>query len=196
METKLIKVNDDYSIKQNGEYVAFANEDFTGYAPQEFRDNLIGVLSKQNCDGIFGVIDVDKLANEWVFETNGHKWSNNDDTAGDNYGSYKEGFNKAMELNKDKVFTLEDIKRAISFGEDNTDMDSFNTVISDKEVNEFIQSLQQPTEIEVEIVMETKQQLVNGYKNQPENVIGFVAEYENILAPKLDSEGCLILKKI
>jgi len=30
-------------------------------------------------------------AHEWVFETNGHKWSNNDDTAGDNYGSFKAG---------------------------------------------------------------------------------------------------------
>jgi hypothetical protein len=44
--------------------------------------------------------------------------------------------------------------------------------------------------------METKKQLVNGYRNQPDNVIGFVADYENILQPKLDSEGCLILKKI
>ena len=30
-------------------------------------------------------------AHEWVFETNGHKWSNNDDTAGDNYGSFIAG---------------------------------------------------------------------------------------------------------
>ena len=55
--------------------------------------------------------------------------------------------------------------------------------------------LQQPTEIEVEIEMEIKQQLVNGYRNQPENIIGFIAEYENISVPKLDENGCLILKK-
>jgi hypothetical protein len=30
-------------------------------------------------------------AEKWVFETNGHKWSNNDDTVGDNYGSFKAG---------------------------------------------------------------------------------------------------------
>jgi hypothetical protein len=32
-----------------------------------------------------------EAAEKWVFETNGHKWSNNDDTAGDNYGSFKAG---------------------------------------------------------------------------------------------------------
>ena len=40
------------------------------------------------------VIDeVEELADKWVFKTNGHKWSNNDDTAGDNYSSFIEGYN-------------------------------------------------------------------------------------------------------
>jgi hypothetical protein len=30
-------------------------------------------------------------ANKWVFETNADRWSNNDDTAGDNYGSFVAG---------------------------------------------------------------------------------------------------------
>jgi hypothetical protein len=30
-------------------------------------------------------------ANKWVFETNADRWSNNDDTAGDNYGSFIAG---------------------------------------------------------------------------------------------------------
>jgi hypothetical protein len=32
-----------------------------------------------------------KAAEKWVFDTNGDKWSNNDDTAGDNFGSFIEG---------------------------------------------------------------------------------------------------------
>ena len=32
-----------------------------------------------------------KEAEKWVFETNGHRWSNNDNTAGDNYGSFIAG---------------------------------------------------------------------------------------------------------
>lgn len=35
--------------------------------------------------------EIDEEASEWVFETNGMKWSNNDDTAGDNYGSFIAG---------------------------------------------------------------------------------------------------------
>ena len=34
---------------------------------------------------------LEEAAEIWVFETNGHKWSNNDDTAGDNYASFKRG---------------------------------------------------------------------------------------------------------
>jgi hypothetical protein len=34
---------------------------------------------------------LEDAADKWVFEINGYKWSNNDDTAGDNYGSFKAG---------------------------------------------------------------------------------------------------------
>lgn len=34
---------------------------------------------------------IEEAADKWIFETNGHRWSNNDDTAGDNYGSFKAG---------------------------------------------------------------------------------------------------------
>jgi hypothetical protein len=35
--------------------------------------------------------NLEEAAKKWVFETNGMKWSNNDNTAGDNYGSFKAG---------------------------------------------------------------------------------------------------------
>lgn len=35
-------------------------------------------------------------ADEWVFDKNGMKWSNNDDTAGDNFGSFIAGVNWLM----------------------------------------------------------------------------------------------------
>jgi hypothetical protein len=149
-------------------------------------------LAKQNCDEIFGVIDVEKLAEEWVFEKNGHKWSNNDDSAGDNYASFKEGFNKAMELNKDKRFTSRNMLRAYMEGtNDGTEFESMMDYDSEdnaeayefaKEAEkEFIKSLQQPTEIEVEIEMDAipADRAPNGWD----------------IFPKLDSEGCLILKK-
>jgi hypothetical protein len=144
-------------------------------------------LSHENCDELFGIFDVEKLAEEWVFETNGHKWSNNDDTAGDNFGSYREGFNKAMELTATKVFTMKDM------------MDCWNTALKFQEnqvtLGEFIQSLR-PKEIEVEIEMvkvvdKTKVVgAVKGVKGSGHKI----KTYKSV--PKLDEKGCLILKKI
>jgi hypothetical protein len=134
-------------------------------------------LSQSNCDEIFGIVDVNKLAEEWVFDKNGHKWSNNDNSAGDNYGSYKEGFNKAMELNKDKVFTLADIEKAFDSGYEMLDSPKkYNDVLV--EINK---KLLQPTEIEVEILCL--------HTGDPEYTT-------NTGLPKLDEDGCLILKKI
>jgi hypothetical protein len=174
MKAKLIKKADGWYNLYNGEIgIGSTHEELQGYK-----------LSKQNCDDIFGVIDVEKLAEEdCSIHHPYHPVHDHTPRA-----TFIRGFNKAMELNKDKVFTLEDM------------MNCWNKSLKFQDhketFGEYIQSLQQPTEIEVEIEMETKKQLVNGYRNQPDNVIGFVADYENILQPKLDSEGCLILKKI
>jgi hypothetical protein len=135
-------------------------------------------LSKQNCEEEFakamGVIDVEQLANEYCT----HEPKNVKELRDVNLVKlgFREGFNKAMELNKDKVFTEEDMRKAY--------FDGYN----DKEENKFFnpsKSIQQPTEIEVMIVMEDILQL-------KKRGGGFT----NMGKPKLDSEGCLILTKI
>ena len=50
---------------------------------------------------------LDDAAHEWVFETNGHKWSNNDDTAGDNFGSFIAGAKWQKEKELDRLKELE-----------------------------------------------------------------------------------------
>jgi hypothetical protein len=184
MKAKLVKENDyHYYLTIDGKIIA----DTEAHPLSSIN---VSKLSKQNCDEIFGVVDVEKLADELK--------------VGISYKEYDHlikrgiivGFNKAMELNKDKLFTLNDMRKGIQFGEDNTDMDSFDTVISDKEVNEFIQSLQQPTEIEVEIVMGYVGECGgnNGdgcFQDSPGHDCGC---FEYI--PKLDDNGCLILKKL
>ncbi len=153
-------------------------------------DGSVKKLSRENCDEIFGVIDVDKLAKEYAKKADDISAKYGGKVFGDNNSiPFKDGFNKSMELNKDKLFTVEDMKKAYIQGKHGGKTQSY------VEFDDFIQSLQQPTEIEVEIEMEIKQQLVNGYRNQPENIIGFIAEYENISVPKLDENGCSILKK-
>jgi hypothetical protein len=155
MKAKLYKVLDQYHLYDGDKAIATT---IVG------NPMLLPNLSKQNCDSLFGVVDVEKLAEKLSPNSS---WKH----------GFIKGFNKAMELNKNKVFTLEDMRKGIQFGEDNTDMDSFDTVISDKEVNEFIQSLQQPTEIDV--VIEDK----------------IALDGHTILGYELDENGRLILKR-
>jgi hypothetical protein len=140
------------------------------------------VLSKQNCDEIFGVVA--------IFRSDVEELSMKNDKgiyrSVDGVISYRQGFNKAMQLNKDKVFTLEDM------------MNCWNKALKFQEhketLGEYIQSIQQPTEIEVEIEMgkvvdETKViGAVKSVKGSGHKII----TYKSV--PKLDSEGCLILK--
>lgn len=168
MKAKLIlkKHNDcyslnDYSEPSKGYPLVIAHSD---------DENFRYKLSKQNCDEIFGVFDVEKLAEECSIDWEGEVMESI-------VGVYKEGFNKAMELNKDKVFTEEDMRKAY--------FDGYN----DKEENKFFnpsKSIQQPTEIEVEIVMED----VMYTSNMPKE-----GEQRPSQRPKLDENGCLILTK-
>ncbi len=127
-------------------------------------------LSIKKCNEIFlsSVVDVEKLAEEFV---------NDLQVASETVNravklGYEEGFNKAMELNKDKQFTEQNLREAYSRG----------ILDGDSVVDRYINALQ-PTEIEVEIEM----------VKTPVKMPGIMVFTK---APKLDSEGCLILKKI
>ena len=172
---KLVKENDFYYLLQDDKIVA----DLDGHPLK----SITGKLSKQNCDDIFGVVDLMKLAEE-----NSHKYYDVKTTDWHcNYNGFFSGFQKAMELNKDKVFTLEDMRKAFNKGHA---VGVYLMDYKNEEVwNEFIKPIQQPTEIEVEIEMECNIGCVN-----------FVFNGENSRCcgdktPKLDSEGCLILKR-
>lgn len=49
------------------------------------------------------------LADKWVFETNGHKWSNNNNEAGDNFGSFIAGFKEAEKT----LYSEEEAKKLV-----------------------------------------------------------------------------------
>jgi hypothetical protein len=160
MKAKLIKVLDQYHLYDGDKAIATT---IVG------NPMLLPNLSKQNCDEIFGVVDVEKLAEnkygKGIYEI-------------EQVDAYIEGFNKAMELNKDKVFTLEDVKKAYIQGKHGGKTQAY------VEFDDYIQSLQQPTEIEVEIEMvKTPSQI-------------FYANDVPYSSPQLDSEGCLILKRV
>jgi hypothetical protein len=69
---------------------------------------LVGDINNKEWEEVqVGEDPIEEAANKWVFETNGNKWSNNDDTAGDNYGSFKAGA-EWME-DKQKGYSEEDL---------------------------------------------------------------------------------------
>jgi hypothetical protein len=178
MKAKLIKVLDQYHLYNGDKAIATT---IVG------NPMLLPSLSKQNCDEIFGIVDVEKLAEEITKEY-----------ATLTPKAFKRGvalgINKAMELNKDKVFTIEDMKRGCSLiflalgdgGDITTD-----------EVIESVLSIKQPTEIEVEIMLMKDNEWYEKYQGTPPRhfKIQHNQPFDGDL-PKLDSEGCLILKKI
>jgi len=163
MKGLLIKVNDYYYLRESYK---------TGIGGAVCERTLgttnsqgeLGKLSKKNCDEIFGVVDVEKLAKE-KYPNDGYA-----DTTLMQKG-FIQGAKEILELNKDKVFTFEDMRKA--YVEGYLDEHSFEVVI---------QYLQQPPKIKVEIIteeFESYDEILNKVKK-----------------PILDSEGCLILKKI
>jgi len=185
MRAKLVKTENGYGL-DDCDIIAFYSKNRPVHKHYK--------LSKENCDEIFGVVDVEKWAKEHVDEDPSLEIGTSE--YHNAQVDFKAGFNKKAELDKDKVFTLEDMKKAMSFAKD-----FINWEIKDEEMiakygfscsklnpnnseDAFIQSLQQPIEIEVEIVMEEAQ----------ENYRDGVSK--SILVPKLDTNGFLILKKI
>jgi hypothetical protein len=136
-----------------------------------------GKLSKQKCDEIFGIVNVEELAQEVC-----------DDTISSPYHCYIAGFNKNAELNKDKLFTLEQLE--IAFKSNPNNFSGFGLPFY-----KFLDTIQQPTEIEVDIVME-KVKDENKIIGSAKGVKGSghkITTYKSV--PKLDVNGCLILKR-
>jgi hypothetical protein len=175
MKGLLIKVNDYYYLRESYK---------TGIGGAVCERTLgttnsqgeLGKLSKANCDSLFGIVDVEKLADDmhesypdWAPPVEHYDYSR----------GVVDGFNKAMELNKDKVFTIEDCKKL---------MKSASYGWFEKDFDKHIQSLQQPTEIEVEVVMQCIDPNCDGVNKKGVCIPGN--------KPKLDENGCLILKKV
>ena len=192
MKAKLYKVLDQYHLY---------NEDKAIATTIVGNPMLLPNLSKQNCDEIFGVVDVEKLADDVVMNYLTEGNPNGDfkkSTIGmdDNIIWWKAGFNKAMELNKSKLFTLEDMAtmmlEAVKWANDGGEIDA------QKLLDNTIQSLQQPTEIDVVIVMEENANIAlkaRSMQFSTQRATNAIKEAW-FPKPKLDSEGCLVLRKL
>jgi hypothetical protein len=202
MKAKLIKVKDYYYLQElSAEHIVGSQCERT--LGDTDGNGEYGKLSKQNCDAIFGVVDVwsagleielDKLPYTKHLDDGQY---NDGQVAGFELGA-EWGYNKAMELNKDKLFTEEQMFRMFLFGHSLSEAIK-RGVIEDKPMGEIfndrIQFLQQPSEIEVEIEME------DSLLAKPRQITGSFTAFKSLErvvfpTPKLDSNGCLILKRV
>ena len=138
-----------------------------GYTLGTSRDSQYNKLSIKNCETIERGYDLEELAYEfsWNYQS--------DPNYGDTIHVFKEGFQKALEVNNTKLYTLEDM------------MNCWNKALTFQDHKELfgyhIQSLKQK-EWDVEVVM------VPAMSNNGNVYYGDI--------PKLDENGCLILKTI
>ena len=184
MKAKLIKTKQElivnYHLKnENGHTIATTL--FPVPTEVEYAANSRGIklqrISLKNCEAIDRGYDLDELANELLYSKYPFHPSND---SGYWLDMYKEGFQKALELIGDKKFTLEDM------------MNCWNKALifqTHKEtLGEHIQSLQQ-TEWDVEVEIDEEKEFIL------DPTMG-ISQGHYLDKPKLDENGCLILKKI
>ena len=182
MEAKLIKENNFYKLIQDNTVLVKINTN----EPIDIHYSF-GELSFKNCQEIENGYDLDELALEEfpydfdcpLFETLGiTEKAQKSILIGILQGTLQKGFQKALELMSDNKFNKRDMISAYNDGKNSKESvkaEGFGDFI-------FIQSLQQ-TEWSVEIEMEEK--------CRPMPMI-----HQKYYEPKLDTDGCLILKKI
>jgi hypothetical protein len=170
MKGKLIKTDVNYLLEDDKGVVVASTSTKEG----------INGLTKQNCDEIFGVVDV-------VYKQARNGFDGVIDSFTEAFA--KECINKAMELNKDKVFTREDMIWARDSG-------YTNFMTEEMFFDKLDMHNQQPTEIDVEIEMEKVVDetkiigAVKGVKGSGDKI----TTYKSV--PKFDENGCLILIRL
>ena len=185
MESKLVKVENGYVLMVDNIMHATDNDK----------------LSLKNCQAIENGYDLDEMAcNEIGIDISVINHIDNKVIENDSVSTpiheagalgaglyhrvkgFEIGFQKALEILGNKKFSEDDLREAIS--------QTRKGMLYNKQYeDEHIQSLQQ-TEWDVEIEMECPQCKEYGYISECRNVCN-----KKFIQPKLDADGCLILKR-
>ena len=171
MKAKLIKKGEEYHLWVN--HIEPKIVPFAKY-PWDITKQR---LSLKNCQAIERGYDLDELAEE-VYPILNLGINSTIEIHTLYQQSFKEGFQKALELIGDKKFSESDVKAGIRRGYVERQKDEGVNVYFES-YEEFIQSLQQ-TEWDVEIEM-----WFHGTRHKKGEWV-----------PKLDADGCLILKRV
>lgn len=142
--------------------------------PTHFAENK---LSLKNCESIANGYDLDELANRYTNPMNKSELVEQSISR-----HFINGAKTILEILSDKKFTESDIKKAYHIGKISKDKHQIGMSTQPSDI--LVQSLQQ-TEWEVLIEME----VINHGAGEDGKLIETVE-------PKLDAEGCLILKRL
>jgi hypothetical protein len=136
-------------------------------------------LTLKNCEAIEKGYDLDELVENYTKRADElSKLFGVTILGSNNSTSYRYGFQKALEILGDKKFSEEDLRKAFN-------CNHLSSTEKEEHWKTFPQSLQR-NEWDVEIVM--------GHKRL--NSDGFEIGFTDISSPKLDADGCLIVKRI
>jgi hypothetical protein len=164
MKAKLIKHTDGtYILSHNPSGWCIGSTDYE-YISKHKGEQIVSKLSKQNCDELFGVVDVEKLAEKEYLD--GYENTKICRIA------FKDGFNKAMELMKDKLTWFKQPTEIDVVIELEDDFNQCDGCKSGHDVNDF------------------------GMHVYPNSTKAYmVCQKAKYKKPKLDSNSCLILKR-
>ena len=190
MEGKLFKMVEGYTLSLTGSI-----DDLYGISNKQLaEDHQLHKLSIKNCDAIANGYDLDeirKLADEdFECELGDGPTTNesiNSMIKKSNANGAEWGFKKALEILSDKKFSEKDMSKAWSEGY-HRKVDELNGN-GLRYFDKFIRTLQQTewdVEVEMECVMGCQNLILNG-----ENSVCCGDK-----KPKLDADGCLILRRI
>ena len=183
-------------LRKRDEHYFFWSSDWNPDKEEGFVANTTNLLptklSIKNCQSIENGYDLDELASKTYreFPTDELQHYNRDTQCFKKRKAFIKGFQKALEILGDKKFSENDMRRALSAGLSIGYGRQFEIENKQVEIDSYIKSLQQ-TEWDVEIEMEPYavcdfEDFINDGKT---HII------ETKLRPRLDADGCLILRR-
>jgi hypothetical protein len=178
----LIKKSNDYYLYDESKSWAIGSSNDRQRTPNGYK------LSVENCNEIFGVVDIKKLADVDFTSEIGEGPTTNTDINSmvrkSHLNGAEFGFNKAMDLNKDKLFTVEDMMNMYILGGKYKVQQPISFL---EKGNEIIESLQDKI-IEVEIEMKSNLHIGEIVDES------YPKDFPTSI-PKLDENGCVTLIK-
>lgn len=190
MKARLIKVDDIYRLlREDNLIIGTTDKEYQ----KAFADHC-SLLSIKNCQAVECGYDLDELAVECMKNTI------NQETGSDTHKlslmlGFKKGFQKALELMVDKKFSGEQLIDVLMLGVCFEDP-GIRGVKTFDELKELAIERQQQNEWDVEVEMQKVKDetkiigAVKGVKGSGNKI----TTYKSV--PKLDADGCLILKRV